>query len=170
MDTGFINCDEVDLYGAELAWVHGPLSVQAEYLLTHIDNGVLVPSAVALGNVDLHGYYVFASYFLTGEIRPYDTSVAAFGRVKPYENFWFVQTADGNCLGRGAWELAARFSNVDLDGANGGNMDQVTLGVNWYWNPNMRWMFNYIWTDREISLPQQSGELSTFAMRASFDF
>jgi len=170
VDTGFINCDEVDLYGAEAAWVNGPLSVQAEYLLTHIDNGVLVPSNVPLGDIDCHGYYVFVSYFLTGENRPYDTASATFGRVKPYENFWFVRTCDGNCFGRGAWELAARWSNVDLDGGNGGNLDELTLGVNWYWNPNMRWMFNYLWTDREIALPQQSGELSTFAMRVSLDF
>ncbi len=170
VDTGNINCADVNLYGAELAWVHGPLSVQAEYLLTHIDDGVLVPSNVALGNVDCHGYYVFVSYFLTGENRPYDTSVAGFGRVKPYENFWLVRTADGNCFGHGAWELAARFSNVDLSNANGGNMDQVTLGVNWYWNPNMRLMFDYVWTDREISLPQQSGEVSSFVMQASLDF
>jgi phosphate-selective porin OprO/OprP len=172
VDTGSIACDNVDLVGAETAWVHGPLSVQGEYMLAHVDNGTSVPGGPALGDVDLHGYYVFFSYFLTGEHRPYDPAVAAFGRIKPYENFFRVRTADGVCGGRGAWELAARYSNVDLvnGNLNGGNLDQITLGVNWYWNPNMRLMFNYIWTDRDILAPNQEGELNTFAMRASLDF
>ena len=170
VDTGLIQCDNVDTYGAEMAWVHGPLSVQAEYMLTHINDGTLVPSGVNVGDVDCHGYYVFMSYFLTGEHRPYDTSTAAFGRVKPHENFWWMRTCEGSCLGRGAWEVAARYSNVDLNNVGGGNLDQVTLGVNWYWNPNVRMMFDYIWADRDISAPAQAGEVSIFAMRASLDF
>ena len=172
VDTGTLEAEDVDLLGAELAWVQGSLSVQGEYMLSHVDNAAIAATGVPVGDADLQGYYVFVSYFLTGEHRPYDTSVAAFGRVKPHENFWLVRTQDGACLGRGAWELVARYSSVDLNdaGINGGILDQTTLGVNWYWNPNVRWMFNYIWSERDIAAPQQSGELHTLAMRIALDF
>jgi phosphate-selective porin OprO/OprP len=171
VDTGNLATDNADLVGAEAAWVAGPLSVQAEYLWTHLDNAS-IPAGAALGDVDLHGYYVFLSYFLTGEHRPYDTTVGAFGRVKPNENFWLVRTCDGHCMGLGAWEAAVRYSNVDLDdsGLNGGNLNEVTAGLNWYWNPNVRMMFNYIWSERDINAPQNSGDVQILAARASLDF
>ena len=48
-------------------------------------------------------------------------------------------------------ELAARWSYLDLSGtghAKGGMQNDVTVGLDWYWNPKFRWMFNYIhsWT------------------------
>ena len=58
------------------------------------------------------------SYFLTGENRPYNRKMGVFDRVKPYEDFFRVRTCDGNvATGRGAWEVAYRFSYIDmLDG------------------------------------------------------
>ena len=49
----------------------------------------------------------------------------------------------------GAWETAVRWSWVQLDDRNisegtAGQLNDVTLGVNWYWNPYTRLMFNYI--------------------------
>jgi phosphate-selective porin OprO/OprP len=175
VDTGAIECSDVDLFGAEVAWVQGPLSVQGEYLLSHLDSARPVATGGAggdVGDADFHGYYVFVSYFLTGEHRPYDTTIGAFGRVRPHENFFLVRTRDGCCCGLGAWEVAGRWSNVDLNdtGIDGGNLDQFTFGVNWYWNPNMRLMCNYVWSDRDISAPANDGEVHGLGMRASFDF
>ena len=64
--------------------------------------------------------YAFVSYFLTGENRPYNRKMGVFDRVKPYEDFFRVRTCDGNVgTGHGAWELAYRFSYIDmLDGLN----------------------------------------------------
>ena len=36
---------------------------------------------------DFNGYYVMASYFLTGETRSFNTSKGAFSRLKPKKNF-----------------------------------------------------------------------------------
>jgi len=169
LNTGIIqNADRGDLYGAELAAVFGPLSLQAEYVCTHIDQ---LP-----GSPDLNywGSYLNVSYFLTGENRRYNKCTAAFDRVVPRRNFFCVA---GNpcetknlrfCVGPGAWELAARYSIVDLsgglirpvDGLLPGNNTQSleggtgvlrewTIGLNWYWNANARFMFNYVQTERD---------------------
>jgi len=46
--------------------------------------------------------------------------------------------------GSGAWEIAGRFSTLDLnDGAIlGGEVDVITIGLNWYLNRNTRVMLN----------------------------
>ena len=67
---------------------------------------------------NFYGGYAFVSYFLTGENRPYNRKMGVFDRVKPYEDFFRVRDCDGNVsTGHGAWELAYRFSYIDmLDG------------------------------------------------------
>ncbi|MFA7594405.1 MAG: OprO/OprP family phosphate-selective porin, partial [Thiohalobacteraceae bacterium] len=128
IDTGSLSgVDDISKYGLEAALVQGPFSLQAEYL------AVSVLREAGNPDTDFDGYYVFGSWFLTGESRPYNASKGRFGRVKP--------TAKS-----GAWELAARYSNLNLnDGVvTGGEMDNWTLGVNYYMNANARLMFNYI--------------------------
>ena len=53
--------------------------------------------------------------------------------------------------GWGAWELAGRYSFVDMsDGpVEGGEHTAYTLGLNWYANQNIRWTLNYIFNDIE---------------------
>jgi len=130
VDTGSMAADDALLAGLEAAWVHGPFSLQGEYISAEVDRN-------PAGSVDVDGFYVQASYFLTGEHRPYKTSEGAFSRLKPKRNF----DGKGNW---GAWEVAARYSDVDLDDSDvqGGQMDKWTLGLNWYLNPNMRVMIN----------------------------
>jgi len=47
--------------------------------------------------------------------------------------------------GKGAWEIAARFSNIDLTDAaiDGGDMDIMSLGVNWWLTPTFLVNANY---------------------------
>ena len=49
-------------------------------------------------------------------------------------------------MGEGAFELATRYSYLDLDsaGITGGRLHDWTVGLNWYASLNMRMMFNYI--------------------------
>ena len=51
--------------------------------------------------------------------------------------------------GPGAWEMAFRYSTLDLtDSAiRGGRLSNVTAAVNWYLNPVARVMFNYVLGD-----------------------
>ncbi len=131
--TGGVPTNGVDLLGAEAALVYGSFSAQGEYNQSFVS----IPGAA---DANVGGFYTFASYFLTGESRPYKRSRGHFDRVRPLHNLAF----DGS--GLGAWEIAARFSWLDLNsvGVRGGQMADVTAGINWYLNPNVRVMFNYV--------------------------
>ncbi|HEX6202466.1 MAG TPA: porin, partial [Thermoanaerobaculia bacterium] len=123
VDTGELVTDGVTLLGLEAAWVHGPFSLQGEWTQAAVDR------SGGAADADFAGYYVFGSWFLTGESRPYDDG--AIGRLKPARPF-----GDGT----GAWELAARWSSLDLtdSGIPGGELDDLTLGLNWYPYSNVR--------------------------------
>jgi phosphate-selective porin OprO/OprP len=151
VDTGNFASDHMDLYGLEGAWVSGPLSIQGEYIFAEAD---------ASSDVSFDGYYVQASYFLTGEHRKYKPSSGTFSRVKPKKNF-------GSDGGWGAWEVAARYSAVDLDDSSisGGKLDNITAGLNWHLNPNTRLMWNYVHADKD-----DIGDADMFLMRLQIDF
>jgi Phosphate-selective porin O and P len=91
---------------------------------------------------DLHfnGGYAQASFTLTGELRKYDSVVGAYGPVIPNNP---IQWATG---GWGAWEIAARYRQIPLNDLNvlGGELRNTTVGVNWYVNTNVRFMFDWI--------------------------
>ncbi len=139
VNTGAIDTDGVDLINPELAWVLGPLSLQAEYMHAFV-------SQAGNPNPQFGGFYVNASYFLTdGDMRAYRVAEGAFDRIIPKRTF----SLDGR--GWGAWEVAARFSRVDLGSENveGGTEDDVTGGINWYLNPVTRVTVNYVWAHLE---------------------
>jgi phosphate-selective porin OprO/OprP len=120
------------LGSAEAATVFGPLSAQAEYFRAVVTSDVGSPS--------YHGFYVYGTWFITGEHRPFRRSMGVFDRVIPHHNF---NPADG---GWGAWELAVRYSHVDLndEDLDGGRLKDVTAGVNWYLHPNAKIQLNYV--------------------------
>jgi phosphate-selective porin OprO/OprP len=81
---------------------------------------------------------------LTGETHPYLPVSAAYGGIIPANPFslW------GG--GWGAWEIAGRFSTMNLNdqlgttnGVAGGRQTIYTAGLNWYVNANVRFMFDY---------------------------
>ena len=136
VNTGDLNADQSTRLGGEAALVYNSFSIQAEYLQKQygLDGGGDDPTFGA--------WYVSGSYFLTGEHRPYDGG--AFDRLTPNDNF-----RSGG--GLGAWEVAARYSTMDLtdSGIVGGEARALTLGVNWYLNPSVRLMANYTRADVE---------------------
>ena len=155
VDTGTMNkVENVKQWGLEAATVLGPFSAQGEYISVAVDrNGESDP--------DFYGWYGYASWFLTGESRPYKNGV--FSRVKP-------KSVVGKG-GHGAWELAARVSKIDLtdSGVDGGDETDVTLGVNWYATPSIRFMLNYV-NVIEQEKENKSDEPSLVEMRAQIDF
>ncbi len=132
VETPRFHIEDVDYFNPEVALVYGPASLQFEWMSALVDR----PSG---DDIQYDGFYVFGSFFLTGENRPYKTSSGAFDRVKPRNNFDWKG-------GYGALELAARYSMLDLndEDMNGGELSNFTFGVNWYLNPNVRFMLNYV--------------------------
>ena len=82
-----------------------------------------------------------------------------FDRTKPAANF-----LQG---GPGAWEIAARYSTLDLQSGliQGGELDDLTIALNWYWNPHIRLMFNYVNAEVEDGL-----STGIFQWRTQIDF
>lgn len=154
VDTEEFSASDGHAIGVEAAGVFGPFSVQGEYMRNFVDSD-------AGDDPEFSGYYVFASYFLTGEHRNYKLGSAQFDRVKVKKNF----LADGG--GLGAWEIAARYSSLDLDDSaiNGGELWDATAGINWYLNPNTRLMFNYVHADLD-----HVSDTDAFMMRTQIDF
>ena len=119
---------------------------------------------------DFSGFYGYFSYFLTGENRKYKKENGVFSRVKPNKNFHW-----GRGKGKGAIELAARYSELDLsdEEIDGGRLQDLTLGVNWYLNPNTRVMLNYVRANvdrlvNDIRLDDDNADL--LSMRFQVDF
>jgi phosphate-selective porin OprO/OprP len=164
VDTLPLLADHVHTFGVENLTVHGPWSFQAEAMAAIVDQQ-------AAGTATLGGAYMQVGYFLTGEHRPYDRVAGAIDRVKPFEDFFWINSNGMHCRGLGAWEVAARWSYIDLtDGTiNGGNMSNMTLGLNWYCNPYCKVVANYV----HSSLDSRSGiqsETSAYGLRAQLDF
>lgn len=167
-DTGTFSSTQQELLGGEVAWNRGPLSIQAEYMGAWNRDSVGNFGALAgvpLGTTFVYGWYTEALYFLTGEHRPYDHKHGAFTRIVPDENF----DLHG---GPGAWQVGARYSQLNLegDGLEGGIVEDVTLGLNWFLNPNMKFQWNYVCTFRDSFRSDVDGRIHGFGMRLAHDF
>jgi len=125
VDTGDIPADHAWHIGAEALWSEGPFSVLGEYNRAWVRSG-------ETGNPEFSGYYVTATWVLTGEARPYDHATGYARRIIPKDR-------------GGALELVARFSHIDLDdkSVQGGKFDTTWLGINWWatrqWKLSLGW-------------------------------
>ncbi len=149
----------------------GSLSFQSDWYLTQVDNAQ---------DSFLYGGYIQVSYFLTGEHRVYDRREATFVRVHPLENFWWVDGSPGCRFGLGAWELAARWSYLDMNdagltpagGTNGtaGVMHNYAVGLVWWWTPYMRLMFNWVHSDLRDSALGTTADADMFVTRLQLNW
>ncbi|MFP6654002.1 MAG: porin, partial [Myxococcota bacterium] len=149
-DTESLAAFQADIVNFELAYVRGGFSFQAELTKTWIEG------AGGLDDLEFRSAYAFASYFLTGEQREYLLGKGKFGRVKPIHDF------DPSRGHWGALEVALRYSYLDLvdHSIDGGELWEVTAGLNWYLFPNVRWMLNYVHTEVEDRFATPTGSLS----------
>jgi phosphate-selective porin OprO and OprP len=165
VDTGFIPAHHFQIFDSEVAWIWGSFSVQSEFAFASVDQA---------GGPDLFfdAEMVQVSYFLTGEHRPYNRYMGIHDRLIPFTNFFRVRTQDqGIQMGCGAWEVAARYSWINLTNKNiqGNDLQDFTFGLNWYLNPYMRMKFNYV---RAFLDDPTTGRSTTnlFGMRFDYDF
>lgn len=158
VETGTLLTDSVGLAGMEGAFVCGPFSLQGEIVCSNVDPASDPESTFT-------GGYLQASCFLTGEHRPYERSSGTFGRVRPHKSF-------NGKDGWGAWEVAARWSCLDLDdgSVDGGELTDLSVGLNWYLNPNIRIMWNYVHPMLDAKAGDNEGDADLFVMRVQIAF
>jgi len=134
INTGTINqVDNIQLTGFEAALVLDSFSLQSEYIHSRVNRENL------LENYNFYGYYIEASYFITGEHKNYSKKVGYFKRVSQKSNF------NPTGKGIGAVELVARYSSTDYSDKSieGGILNDMTIGVNWHLNPATKFSFDF---------------------------
>jgi phosphate-selective porin OprO/OprP len=125
IDTGKFPSDHSNQIGGEAYFRSGPFMVGSEVYMHRFNS----PET---GNPVFVGGDIMASYFLTGESRPYNTATGIFGFVAVNKSVFKG--------GPGAWEVLLRYSSLDLNGGSlqGGKFWRITPMVNWYLSKDVR--------------------------------
>lgn len=148
IDTGRIaGARWYEILAAEAILNLGPLQVVGEYQTTWMQRDNV--TAGTGPDLNFHGGYVYVAYMLTGEHVPYKRTSGTIDRVRPYENFYLFNTCDGVASGWGAWQIAMRYSYLDLTDADiqGGIENNATLGLVWYYTSHSSLQFNAVYGD-----------------------
>ncbi len=159
VNTGTIQTDRQDIGNLETALILDQFKIQGEYIRNRVE---------ALGGQDdptFGGYYITTAYWLTGESEPFSREKANFTRPDPNKPLF----EEG---GWGAWQVALRYSTLDLtdEGITGGEMDNVTVGLNWWMNSHTKIMLNYIRSDVSDGVRGGSGDSNLLGFRFQVDF
>ena len=149
IDTGAIGASKVWEWGAEATGNWRSLYGQGGYFGYQITR-----DASTLPDPSFNGWYIQGSWVLTGEAKPYRPERGAYGSPTPASAFSFDHP------GIGAWELAVRYSDLNLNdnagiagattptgGIRGGVQRIWTAGLNWYPNTAIRFVLDYQHTD-----------------------
>jgi phosphate-selective porin OprO/OprP len=134
-------------YSGEASYYTGPFTLYGEYIQSQEERKGLGPGGRNLPDLDGRGWYLTATYLLTGETKVPGQPVIP--------NRWTSPV--GPNRGWGAWELAARFAQLDFRAKDitGNRVNALTMGVNWYLTPNVKWLFNFVqnWFSDERRTP-----------------
>lgn len=126
IDTGtFRDADRRRTYGFEGMYVQGPFKVQSEYMSQRI-------SRFAHPDFTGDSWYVSGLWNITGESWGYKNGL--------------LQQSLPNEPETGMWQLGVRYDKTDLNdsGVFGGEEDNITVGVNYYWRSNFKVALNYV--------------------------
>jgi phosphate-selective porin OprO/OprP len=154
VSTGALaNLDTSSSYNFEMAYSAGPVLFQGQYISTTL--------ARTIGpDVEASGYYAQVGWVLTGERYRYGDAAGVFTGPHP-RNAW------------GAVELTARLSSLDVSEAgapNSGQVDDYTMGANWYLGRNFRLMANYVHSEVDAVNPLLDRDVDVVQARAQIDF
>jgi phosphate-selective porin OprO/OprP len=178
IDTGAIDAEHIRVLGGEAGLGFRNFVAEGEYFKYNIDRRNT--TATPLGNPDFDGWYVQGVWVITGESRPYNPAEGRFDAPKMNYNF------NPEAGTWGAWELGLRYSDTNLNwhdgaqgfatpsgGIRGGEQKIATVGLNWYLNPDIRFMLDYSHVEIErlnatgASLGQK---FNTIALRSQLTF
>jgi phosphate-selective porin OprO/OprP len=155
IDTGKITANHGYMYAFDAGMNFENFFLGGEYAKFQVDRAA--SGSHPKDHPQFDGWYVEGSWFITGETRQYSPS-ALNNEVGGWQGPSSVASPfslDGNSWG--AWELAARYSNTDLNwhrfvavggagtpqsGIAGGSESVVDIALNWYLNRNIRLMMD----------------------------
>jgi phosphate-selective porin len=148
----------------QASWELGPVLLRGEYLIRkdELDD---TTAAFVDDELESSGWYVYATWLVTGETKKPENRVSPGGD-------W------------GAVELALRFARVEIDNAldngffaagagNAEKVSSVTAGINWWIRSNIRFTVNVVREDFEDKLQFDTREEDTLwglIARAQIDF
>jgi len=163
IDTGTIDAGHASATGVEFAANYRNWLLQAEDTWFTVER-----RASTLSNPRFNGFYVEGSWVLTGESHRYNPANGSYQSPRPYIPF------DGHG-GLGAWEVALRYSRTDLnyhaglaglappaDGVRGGDQTVTAAGLNWYPNPNLRFLLDVLHVNVDRLNPAASATATPF--------
>ena len=137
--------NQVDVYAVEAAGSFGPVFVQAEYANASFGQPIGPDQ-------DVTAWYVQGSWHLNGGHKPYKAGTGVFGS---------APVAD-----KGLWELTARYDSIENKDLANREATSWILGMNYYVNANLRFMFNYTQGDNEFN----GDETGQYALRTQFNW
>jgi phosphate-selective porin OprO and OprP len=121
----------------QFQFYNGPVSIIGEYVLSSEE----VRNATHFGKVQNSAWQIAGGVLLSGDIAT-PKALDPKSIFDPGKGTW------------GAWQLALRYSALDIDedaftlafadpGKSARSAKEFAAGVNWYWNRNMKLVFNY---------------------------
>ena len=136
---------KVTAAGVEAAGAFGPLLFQAEYVDATFEQPIG-------GDQDVMTWYLQGSWLLNGGHHAYKASTGVFGAPRATD--------------RGLWELTGRYDVIENRDIGDREARSVILGLNYYLNPSLRFMFNYVRGDNHVD-GDRTGQ---YALRTQFSW
>jgi len=180
VDTGAINSDGLTAYGLEAGASWKSLYLAGEWYGIDVSRKPSAPGATTPFDPSFSGWYLQGSWAVTGEHHAWTNANGGFVGLRPAKPF------DPKRGAWGAWELATRYSVLDLNdrsgvagaaapagGIRGGEQKITTVGLNWYPNNVIRFLLDYQWTrvDRLNAAGASIGEhVDVVSLRSQFAF
>jgi len=147
VDTGAINSDGLTAYGLEGGASFKNFYAAGEWYKIDVNR-----QGVSAFDPSFSGWYLQGAWTITGERHAWSNVNGGFTGIKPAKPF------DRSKGDWGALELAARYSELDLNdrsgvlgsaapagGVRGGEQKITTVGLNWYPNNTVRFLLDYQW-------------------------
>jgi phosphate-selective porin OprO/OprP len=129
-----LNVDHNTMLGFELAGAYKGLMFQSEYKTVDVNR------KGDLATMNINGYYIQAAYLLFGGKYNYNSADAEFTRIERGKKY-------------GDLEVALKYDFVDANDAKagiyGGSAEAYTVGFNYHFNPNVKFMVNYVYNNHD---------------------
>ena len=137
--------DDITVYGLEAAGSFGPLFFQGEYA-----NATF---GAPLGkDQDVTTWYLQGSWLLNGGHKAYKSATGVFASPKVVD--------------KGLWELTARYDYIENKDVADREVSSWIVGMNYYVNPSLRFMFNYTQGDNQVN----GDQTAQYALRTQFSW